>query len=137
MLGESTLADVKEIDPYFQFSNRYESTKVFSYCYVNEKIVLSMRSAKSEDTESDYDDYIVESIELSNVDYYLDAYEFYNGRYSFIDYNGEEITVNYTDGTSETFVYGYDEEAGQKREITLFGNNHHIAIYQSELFITL
>lgn len=84
-----------------------------------------------------YIDYIVESIELSNVDYYLDAYEFYNGRYSFIDYNGEEITVNYTDGTSETFVYGYDEEAGQKREITLFGNNHHIAIYQSELFLTL
>ena len=64
VLGESTFADVKEIDPYFQFSNRYESTKVFSYCYVNEKIVLSMRSAKPEDTESDYDDYIVESIEI-------------------------------------------------------------------------
>ena len=84
-----------------------------------------------------YVDYFVESVELSNVDYYLDAYEFYNGRYSFIDYNGEEITVNYTDGTSETFVYGHYEDKGQKRYITLMGKECFVGIWHSELNLSL
>ena len=32
-----------------------------------------------------YIDYLVESVELSNVDNYLTAYEYYNGRYGFFE----------------------------------------------------
>ena len=84
-----------------------------------------------------YIDYFVESVELSNVDNYLKAYEYYNGRYGFIDYNDEKITVNYTDGTSETFLYGHYEEEGQKRYITLFGKEYFVGIWHSETYLTL
>ena len=84
-----------------------------------------------------YIDSLVESIELSNVEDYLTGYEYYDGSYYFHDYNGEEITVNYTDGTSETFVYGWNEDEGQKSCINLFGNEHYIGIYHDEENLTL
>lgn len=123
----------------FEFEDTYLSFRMKDEPVNGKNTVYALFAGFEQEEEATfyYIDTIVESIELSNVDYYLDAFEFYNGRYSFIDYHNEEITVNYTDGTSETFVYGYDEEAGQKREITLFGNEYFIAIYHSELSLTL
>lgn len=82
-----------------------------------------------------YIDHIIESIELENMEDYLVAYEWYNGRYTFPDYN-DEITVNYSDGTSETFVYGYDEENGEKRYVTVLDGEEFLLISHSELALT-
>ncbi len=50
----------------------------------------------------------IESIELSNVDNYLDAYEYYDGNYGYYNYYNEQVTVNFKDGTKQTFTYLYD-----------------------------
>ena len=146
-LNDSNEFDFYDIDYSVVFSNgeKFEFEDVYLSFRMKDEpvngkntVYATFAGFEQEETATFYYiDYLVESVELSNVDYYLDAFEFYNGRYSFVDYYDEEITVNYTDGTSETFVYGYDEEAGQKREITLFGNEYHVGIYHSELDLTL
>ncbi len=67
---------------------------------------------------------LVESIELENLEDYLVDYLWYNGTYTQRDFRSN-ITINYTDGTSETFKYGYDEEYGEKNCVTLFGNKDY------------
>lgn len=81
-------------------------------------------------------DRVIKSIELKNTDDYLVAFEWYNGRYSFPDFN-DEVTVNYFDGTSETFVYGHNEKSGEKDCISLWGNEKYLSIVHSEQDLTL
>ena len=49
----------------------------------------------------------VESIELGNIDNYLNAVEYYDGSYAFYNlyYDNEQVTVNLKDGTKQTFTY--------------------------------
>lgn len=82
-----------------------------------------------------YIDNIIESIEIENLDDYLVAFEWYNGRYSFPEFN-DEITVNYSDGTSETFVYGHNEASGEKDYITVLGKERYLAAYHNEYSFT-
>lgn len=79
-----------------------------------------------------YIDSLVESVELSNTEYHINAYEYYDGSHRFFEYCAEEITVSYTDGTSETFVYGWNEEAGQRDYINIFGNKHYVTVCHEE-----
>lgn len=100
-------------------------------------VILNFAEYREETTATlYYIDYFVEDIEISNADEYLTAYEYYNGRYGFYPYVGEEITVTYTDGTSETFVYGWNEEDGQRDYITISGKKYFVLIQHFETDLT-
>ncbi len=51
----------------------------------------------------------IESIELENVDDYLEVYPEYDGSCSYYPYEGN-IKINYADGTSETKHYSYNDD---------------------------
>ncbi|MBQ8763110.1 MAG: hypothetical protein IJZ07_03305 [Clostridia bacterium] len=141
------LFEIYDQDYIVVFSNGYEievESKSLYFTMKNEPVngtntVYATFAGYEKPTEATiyYIDYFVESVELSNVEYYLNAYEFYNGRYGFTDYNGEEITVNYTDGTSDTFVYGRYEDEGQTRYITINGKKYFLGISHSETNLIL
>ena len=63
VLGESTLADVKEIDPYTQAYFEF-SSHVPSYSYINERIVLKINCMPPMYGGSNDEDYVVVSIEV-------------------------------------------------------------------------
>ena len=50
----------------------------------------------------------IESVELSNVEEYLDATEYYDGDFKCLNrYSNEQVKINYKDGTSQTIDYDY------------------------------